>query len=130
LLVELWAGGAENFELDHFRPKARFPELEHDFYNLYWSCRVCNRNKWQHWPPEQLLHRGTGFVNLCQDDHQVHFRLRPDGRLDTLTESAQYTSDIVGLNRDHLVQLRETLIQLGQLCVPDFLTTISDTATS
>ena len=42
LFEEKWAAGLENFELDHFRPKSLFPQLSFSFYNLYWSCHVCN----------------------------------------------------------------------------------------
>lgn len=48
LLHEFWAGGEDNFELDHFRPVSRFPDLERDFYNLYYACHVCNQRKRDH----------------------------------------------------------------------------------
>jgi len=34
-LEEIWAAGVENFEVDHFRPQALFPELRASYYNLY-----------------------------------------------------------------------------------------------
>ena len=48
LFPEILAGGRENFELDHFHPKSKAAEFEgdvHEFYNLCYSCHVCNRNK-------------------------------------------------------------------------------------
>jgi len=50
LLGEMWAAGLENFELDHFRPMSLFPHLAMIYYNLYWSCHVCNRLKRNCWP--------------------------------------------------------------------------------
>lgn len=37
----------DNFELDHFKPKSdeRFASLAADYYNLYYSCHVCNHYK-------------------------------------------------------------------------------------
>jgi hypothetical protein len=57
LLDETWAAGPENFELDHFRPKSIFPQLALSYYNLYWSCHVCNRLKRDLWPARHLLER-------------------------------------------------------------------------
>lgn len=106
LMGELWAGGAENFELDHFRPKQKFPPLSQDFHNLYWSCRVCNKNKWDHWPSQELQDRGFGYVDFCQDEFQHHFDLTPEGFWVPLTSPARYTEQIIKLNRPHLVELR------------------------
>jgi hypothetical protein len=60
LLSERWAAGVENFELDHFRPRAVFPQLLLNYYNLYWSCHVCNRIKHALWPSPALQQRGIG----------------------------------------------------------------------
>ena len=106
LMPELWAGGENNFELDHFRPKHVFPNLRMDFHNLYWSCRVCNGNKWNHWPSERLQKQGTGFVDFCRDDFHDHFRLSLGGLWIPQTPSADYTEQILKLNRSHLVKLR------------------------
>jgi len=109
LLHELWAGGDSNFELDHFRPKSLFPREENDFYNLYYACHPCNRTKWGHWPPTELRARGIQLVDLCRDDFVTHFREEPDGTWTALTDSAAYTSDLLRLNRRHLVELRQIL---------------------
>lgn len=34
------------FEIDHYLPTSRHAELTNDYYNLMWSCRHCNRHKW------------------------------------------------------------------------------------
>src|SRR4051794_22205746 len=111
LLQEIWAGGEENFELDHFRPRWLFPDLIADFFNLYYACHVCNQIKGMHWPPSALEERGIGFVDLCQDEFEVHFVVRPDGSWTPLTASAAYTIDSLRLNRPHLVELRRLLAQ-------------------
>src|SRR5712692_8681327 len=79
LLEEQLAGGEENFELDHFRPQSRFPELAGDFYNLIKSDK---------WPSIALQGRGIGIVDLCRDDFETHFRERDNGTWEPLTPSA------------------------------------------
>jgi hypothetical protein len=111
LLKERFAGGQENFELDHFRPKSRFPEGEKDFYNLYYACHVCNNTKQAYWPPSELLSKGIGFVDLCVDDFETHFRQGSQGMWEGLTPSGRYTIDVLRLNRKHLVTIRRILFE-------------------
>jgi hypothetical protein len=106
LIEELFAAGEENFELDHFWPASEFPDLKDDFYNLYYACHPCNHIKRAKWPDSQLVAKGIGFVDLCQDNFENHFRELPDGRWEGLTESAKYTIDALRLNRSHLMQIR------------------------
>ncbi|MFN0101293.1 MAG: HNH endonuclease [Bryobacteraceae bacterium] len=109
LLDEKWAAGLENFELDHFRPQSKFPYLALNFYNLYWSCHVCNKTKGAHWPSQVLLDMGIGFVDLCSADFADHFVERPSGEWRGMSQSASYTIDALRLNRPHLVDLRRLL---------------------
>jgi len=112
LIEEILAGGEENFELDHFRPKRHFPTQSNDFYNLYWSCHPCNGIKWDQWPSEELLRQGVNFVDLCRDDFNVHFVVSAEGEFEGLTQSAKYTIDVLLLNRSHLVEIRKLLRKL------------------
>ena len=109
LLHEDNAAGEENFELDHFHPRKQFKAIEKDFYNLYYSCHPCNRIKWHQWPTPELQAKGIGFVDLCKDNFEDHFREKPDGQWEPLTESARYTLKAIRLNRPHLLKLRERL---------------------
>jgi uncharacterized protein (TIGR02646 family) len=106
LLPELEAAGESNFEMDHFRPRSKFTHLLYDFHNLYWSCSVCNGNKWNRWPTPQQEQMGLGFVDFCKDDFQDHFQLSPDGFWIPTTVSGQYTEAIIKLNSPHLVAKR------------------------
>lgn len=109
LLCELHAAGEENFELDHFFPESKFAIRKGDFYNLYYACHPCNHIKRAKWPDSRLEAKGIGFVDLCKDDFEIHFRELPDGRWEGLTESAKYTIDALMLNRQHLTQIRVLL---------------------
>jgi hypothetical protein len=106
LLKELFAAGEDNFELDHFFPESKFPLRKGDFYNLYYACHPCNHIKRAKWPDERLVAKGIGFVDLCLDNFEDHFRELPDGRWEGLTDSAKYTIDALRLNRRHLPQIR------------------------
>ena len=111
--LKTWAAGPENFELDHFRPKSLFPHLLMSYYNLYWSCHVCNRLKTDRWPTRQLLEQGIGYVDLCASTFQEHFVVQKNGKWRGKTLSAKYTIDSLRLNRPHLVELRVLLRELA-----------------
>lgn len=41
-------GSVENIEVDHIKPKSKFPELQWVFENLQVLCRECNVAKWNY----------------------------------------------------------------------------------
>lgn len=41
-------GSTENIEVDHIKPRSKFPELRWDFDNLQVLCRRCNILKWNY----------------------------------------------------------------------------------
>lgn len=45
-------------EVDHFRPKSKFPELVYKWNNWVLACHVCNQKKSDHWPT-------VGYVDPC-----------------------------------------------------------------
>jgi len=108
-MKELYGGGEENYELDHFRPKSRFPQLKNDFYNLYYACHPCNHIKLDKWPSEALQDEGIYLVDLCTSDFQDHFQENDDGAWQGITISGKYTIDILRLNRRHLVEVRQLI---------------------
>ena len=114
LLHEILAAGKENFELDHFRPKSKFPHLETEYSNIYYSCHSCNKAKWSHWPNEALTNLGFRYIDLCSEIHSDHFREEQDGRWTPLTKAAEYTAEKIRLNRPHLVQIRFLLLSIAK----------------
>ena len=109
LIEERFCGGIENYEIDHFRPRARFPKELWSFYNLYWSCHPCNQIKSFRWPTETHLSQGAFIVDLCQDDAEEHFVCGSDGVIEEKTLAGLYTITLLRLNRPHLVELRAFL---------------------
>ena len=115
LMKELFAGGPHSFELDHFRPQSLFPGEADNFYNLYYACRSCNLIKHVKWPPPELEQRCIGFVDFCADRFEDHFTELADGKWLGLTPSAQFTIDMLLLNRTHLVSIRLLMRRLQSL---------------
>lgn len=109
LLEEKWAAGVENFEIDHFRPQSKFPELSLEFYNLYWACHVCNRTKGIQWPAD----RRYTFVDLCAQDFDDQFIELANGMWSGKTMAAKYTIEALRLNRPHLVEIRRLLKKIN-----------------
>ena len=60
-LFLLQCGYCESFcrgEVDHFRPKVRFPQLVYEWPNWVFACSACNQAKSDKWPAE-------GYVDPC-----------------------------------------------------------------
>ena len=104
-------------ELDHFRPKALFPDLVSEYANIYYSCGPCNRAKSNRWPSDALTTMGLGFVDACHDDSATHYGLDERGELVPLTNAARYTIDACRLNRDHLRRIRAVLSAVGEFAL-------------
>ena len=104
------------FEIDHFRPQngacAR-PDLKAVYSNLYWSCRECNSNKGDVWPNPQDFELGLCFIDSCtaDGDHEKHWRFLPNGEIEALTLSGEYTEEKLLLWRPILVARRKQQFQ-------------------
>lgn len=117
LLHEVLAAGVDNFELDHFKPKSdeRFTSLAADYYNLYYSCHVCNHYKGASWPSEELAAQGWRFVDPCLDVFSDHFSEDDSGRWIPRTKAGEYTAARLRLNRRHLVEVRGLMREVAAL---------------
>lgn len=100
LTHEHYLGGEAGGTIDHHRPRqgphAR-PDLVSAYSNLYWTCRECNDNKSDTWPDPEDYERGLKFLDPClpEDDHDWHWRTLPDGSLEVLTVTGEYTIEIL-----------------------------------
>ena len=45
-------------QVDHFRPKSRYPQLVYQWSNWVFACPTCNQNKGEAWP-------SCGYVDPC-----------------------------------------------------------------
>ena len=109
-------GGEENFEIDHFKPSSKFPDLRAAYVNLYYSCRTCNRSKGNTWPEDVLVNQGYCFIDSClEDPYSADFRELTDGRLEAISRKGEYSIPHIRLNRQRLVTLRLRRRQMALL---------------
>lgn len=117
-----WPHREKLYQQDHFRPRKVFPDDEYvnGFYNLCWCCTVCNRvdAKGDKWPSPEEEALGKGFVDLCEDDWEMHYEIQPNGVLKPLTMKADYTIETIGLNGQDYVEHRLSIIQKGYSIFP------------
>jgi len=59
--LDIYTGGSRGFQIDHFKPKKLFPDLETTYDNLVYSCPYCNRSKWDYWREDK------GFIDPYND---------------------------------------------------------------
>ncbi len=113
-------GGQEFMDLDHFRPKVyeEFKHLANDPHNLVWSCKVCNRKKWSHWPAlgigNSVIDK-EGFIDPFEEDRREYFAVRQDGEMVALKPPASYIISLLVLNRPTQKQRRELRLQAYEL---------------
>jgi uncharacterized protein (TIGR02646 family) len=89
-------------QVEHIKPKAKFPELEFEWDNLGFSCQVCNTNKGQKYD------ESTVFINPYNENPEEYtvflgFLIFPKGS----SERAKYTIKEIDLNRPNLVDRRK-----------------------
>jgi hypothetical protein len=69
---DFWFGGKRNFQIDHFKPKSKHPELEKDYSNLVYSCSYVNRAK-----SDDL----GNYIDPCDIDYNEHFHRDSNGNI-------------------------------------------------
>jgi hypothetical protein len=104
-MTELEAAGI-GFEIDHYLPKEKFPELISQYHNLMWSCRRCNRSKSDYSPDAEDDRNGYVVLRIDECDPRDHLEsdhLFLKGR----TTKGQFNIELLDLNRKQLRQIRE-----------------------
>ena len=119
-------------EVEHFKPKSRFPELVYEWSNWLIACRYCNGAKSNEWP-------SGGYVDPCArtrpawPDNYFQFNMEtgeiqpvPDLSNQRLKKAQTMIQDL-GLNRTfHLRERRKILNTLEVMLSEVELTDISD----
>ncbi len=62
---DFWFGGQNNFQIDHFKPKSKYPELETCYSNLVYTCSYVNRAK-----SDDDLDK---YIDPVNEDYNTHF---------------------------------------------------------
>jgi uncharacterized protein (TIGR02646 family) len=107
-------------DIEHFRPKSKFPEFCFEWDNLLLSCSICNgkSNKGNKFPLES---EGGFIVNPVEENPNDFFRFEFDENtklflLFPKDERAKTTIDTIGLNREKLANIRtKELISIVEL---------------
>jgi uncharacterized protein (TIGR02646 family) len=74
--TEDYLGGEEAFEVEHFKPSSKFPELICVYSNLYYVCGKCNRHKSETWPSDAQIAQGIRFADPCLEDAYSNVSVR------------------------------------------------------
>lgn len=91
----------EDFQIDHFVPKKVDKSRINDYSNLVFSCRVCNRRKWDFWPTNDRTKPNDGkegFVDPVTDEFQTHLSRDSNGDIVANTDVGKYMFDIFKFN--------------------------------
>ncbi|NEZ64832.1 HNH endonuclease [Leptolyngbyaceae cyanobacterium CCMR0082] len=103
-MTEVEAQGI-GFDIDHFKPWSRFPESKNDYYNLLWSCKVCNRLKSDYYPNTEQAKKKLFILRPDKDIFEDHFSLN-NNLLHSETITGKFTEVQLSLNRQALRRLR------------------------
>ena len=111
-------------EVDHFRPKSRFPESVYEWSNWIFACRACNQSKREKWPE-------GGYVDPCaalaSDRPETYFTfVTKTGEIVPLKEldsdrwhKAQMMIEDLKLNDWHHLVYRRRLLFKMEETIPD-----------
>ena len=111
-------------EVDHFRPKSRYPDLVYSWSNWLFACHDCNHAKGEKWPL-------GGYVDPCaksggeRPEHFFFFDtltgeiLPKEGLSSAHRRKAQSTIDDLKLNEWHHLRKRLQWLQLISAAIPD-----------
>ena len=108
------AGSTRNFQVDHFAPKSKFPDLEFEYGNLMYACPYCNRAKWDYWVGEDAkvcVDGDKGIVNPCTPEYDEHLGRLESGAIVAKTPLGwfMYNRLKLYLRRHHLFYKLERL---------------------
>jgi Restriction endonuclease len=99
-------------DVEHIRPKSRYPHLEHEWDNLGYVCSICNNQKLD------KFHEDAPYIDSYSDQPEDHlmgmgaFILQKRG-----SERGEITIKDVSLNRNALVEKRKNKLDEVQKAV-------------
>lgn len=95
-------------QVEHFKPKARFPLSAYDWDNYLLACGGCNGPKSDNWP------NAGQYVRPDENtfDPKLHFRFKEDGDVEGLTPDAVETIKDFELRRGLLLKDRKMFIDM------------------
>ena len=82
-------------QIEHFKPKSKYPEFKHDYQNLILSCSTCNNKKRDDWPSNDVNNPITldglmGYVDPATPEYDKHLVRNNDGEIIGKTDVGNY----------------------------------------
>lgn len=110
--ADRYNGGSRYYQVDHFAPESKFPELKYTYENLLYTCPYCNRAKSDTWVSNDAsisVVDDIGFISPCQDEYYMHLTRNDDGTISPSTSLGLYmwTQLKLYLRRHSLLYLLE-----------------------
>lgn len=99
-------GSLDEFGVDHYRPRRKFPLLSTDYTNLFYACNTCNRLKGDYWPNAEEDAYGCVVVNPCDHIMSEHLRfaqLAVEGR----SAPGKWMEALLDLNSPEALRMRD-----------------------
>lgn len=111
-------------EVEHFRPKSRYPELRNTWENLLLACPICNDKKADHFPvfiaPDQVAYEASvsgeaAMIDPSKVDPEEHLDYYFDAhdqdavlnaQIGAKTRIGRETIGVLGLDSAHHYQVR------------------------
>jgi 5-methylcytosine-specific restriction endonuclease McrA len=106
--------GYASFGVDHYRPKALFPNLRADYGNLFYACNTCNTNKGEYWPDAEALRAKRFVPNPVDHVMTQHVRYK-DAAVVPHSDTGAFFCEHFDLNEPAVVAAREQIIAMAAL---------------
>lgn len=104
----MFCSGSEASDLEHYRPKSKFPAEAMRWENFLWACTACNRAKRDRFPPD--TEAGGRIINPVEDDPWAFLFIDEFGLLTAAFDPGRGTFDERGLSTIRVLKLnREAL---------------------
>ena len=115
-------GGIRNFHVEHYRPKSKkkFPELENDYFNLFFACSICNGFKGDDWkvePTENL--DNNSYPNPLEIDYSSFLKTNRASEIESDFITGKYLINKIFLNRPQLIlerKINKLYYEIKKIC--------------
>jgi len=95
----MYCEDSEGTDIDHFRPKSRYPSHAFRWPNYLYACSRCNSNEKRYDFPLDAAGNPL-LIDPTAEDPSPHFQLVPEtGQLVPLSPKGESTAQVFGLNR-------------------------------
>jgi uncharacterized protein (TIGR02646 family) len=103
----MYCEDSQGTDIDHFRPRRRYPEQAFDWSNYLLACSHCNSNqKRDQFPPDE--HGRPLLIDPTAEDPGEHLVLTTiSGKFQKLTRKGEVSIHVFGLGRDLLEKGRK-----------------------